>query len=268
MGLFDRLFRRPRRPERSEPASGLFTARSTTVPPELAGTPRQDEDAPPPPEDLWDQPVVPDEEPEHEPAAAPVVERVPEAEPAEIAALEAFDPQPEPEAEPDVLPDHVVRTDGPVAAEPVEPLWDDATWQSEAVADPAPEFVEPEPVEPEPVEEPAPVEGSTAEDPLLGGAGDVAQAPPPEREPEPVPPLFERPEVVVEPEPEELVSPTAPPPAEEAEARVDEEGRTMRVHDGRLDRRPGPIRMTPSEAIALAQDGPRALRRDRPRAES
>ncbi|MDX1620149.1 MAG: hypothetical protein R3320_04105 [Nitriliruptorales bacterium] len=40
--------------------------------------------------------------------------------------------------------------------------------------------------------------------------------------------------------------------------------RGVNVHDDRIDRRPGPIRMTPSEALALAKDGPAALRRRRP----
>lgn len=37
----------------------------------------------------------------------------------------------------------------------------------------------------------------------------------------------------------------------------------VNVHGERLDVRPGPIRMTPSEALALAKDGPAALRRRR-----
>lgn len=256
MGLFDRLFRRSR-PERaegteaSEPVPGLFTARSTTVPPELAGAGPRDEDAPPPPEDLWDRPVAPDEEPEEPPEAEPVAERIPEAEPAEVAALEAFDPEPEPDAD---AHGHVVETDDPAPAGSVEALWDEATWRSEAADDPVA------------------TEGSTADEPLL--AGDAGPVQPPAPAPAPVPPLFDPPEVVVEPDPEDLVAPEpepepAPAPAPEPapESQVDDEGRTMRVHDGRLDKRPGPIRMTPSEAIALAQEGPRALRRDRPHAD-
>lgn len=38
-------------------------------------------------------------------------------------------------------------------------------------------------------------------------------------------------------------------------------GPYVNVHDERIDRRPGPIRMTPSEALALAKEGPAALRR-------
>lgn len=43
------------------------------------------------------------------------------------------------------------------------------------------------------------------------------------------------------------------------------EGPRTRVHDERLDNRPGPIRLSPSEAVALAEQGPDALRRERPR---
>ncbi|MBW3659679.1 MAG: hypothetical protein KY457_13645 [Actinobacteria bacterium] len=60
-------------------------------------------------------------------------------------------------------------------------------------------------------------------------------------------------------------TPTADEPVAGEEQRAAE--RTMRVHDERLDKRPGPIRMTPSEAIRLAQDGPRTARRaDQPEA--
>lgn len=38
-------------------------------------------------------------------------------------------------------------------------------------------------------------------------------------------------------------------------------GQRIRVHDERIDNRPGPIRFSPSEAVALAKDGPRALHR-------
>lgn len=41
-------------------------------------------------------------------------------------------------------------------------------------------------------------------------------------------------------------------------------GPRVSVHGERLDSRPGPIRMTPSEALALAKDGREALQRRRP----
>lgn len=42
-------------------------------------------------------------------------------------------------------------------------------------------------------------------------------------------------------------------------------GSRVRVHDDRIDRRPGPLRLSPSQAVALAKDGPEALRQPRPR---
>lgn len=54
-------------------------------------------------------------------------------------------------------------------------------------------------------------------------------------------------------------SPTGPAPAGDD----DPAGRAVNVHPERIDRRPGPIRMTPSEALALAEEGPEARRRGR-----
>lgn len=71
------------------------------------------------------------------------------------------------------------------------------------------------------------------------------------------PALFGHPAETGRPEPE----PTAPAPARGDIETVDDAGRRVRVHDGRLDTRPGPIRMSPSEALRLAEEGPRASRR-------
>lgn len=68
-------------------------------------------------------------------------------------------------------------------------------------------------------------------------------------------------------EPSKAADPTeAADPIEAAapaptEAMPPQDGTRVRVHDERLDTRPGPIRMSPSEAVALATDGPAALRR-------
>lgn len=55
-----------------------------------------------------------------------------------------------------------------------------------------------------------------------------------------------------------LAAPPPPPSTDDASTGV-------RVHSERLDRRPGPIRMSPSEALALASEGPEALQRGRDR---
>lgn len=44
-------------------------------------------------------------------------------------------------------------------------------------------------------------------------------------------------------------------------AGADDASQRVRVHAQRIDQRPGPIRMTPSEALTLAKEGPGALRR-------
>lgn len=56
-----------------------------------------------------------------------------------------------------------------------------------------------------------------------------------------------------------------PPPTEAHRAAQEaaEDGPATRVHAERIDSRPGPIQLTPSEAVALASEGPRALRRAR-----
>ncbi|MBW3621398.1 MAG: hypothetical protein KY461_14230, partial [Actinobacteria bacterium] len=178
----------------------------------------------------------------------------PEVEDPEVEALSAFDPEPPAPA------DHVQHTDLVDAAS--GPAWDESTWADDEAADAEP-IPEPEPG-PEPGPEPERAElpvdgGSTADEPLFGAYEEAPApvAPPPT---DPVPPLFEHPPVAAEPAPADLVEP--PQAGDAPQAGTDAEGgRTMRVHDGRLDKRPGPIRMTPSEAIALAQDGPQALRR-------
>jgi hypothetical protein len=60
--------------------------------------------------------------------------------------------------------------------------------------------------------------------------------------------------------------PGAPQPPDEAHRAAQEpdgDGPATRVHAERIDSRPGPIQLTPSEAVALASEGPRALRRVR-----
>jgi hypothetical protein len=68
----------------------------------------------------------------------------------------------------------------------------------------------------------------------------------------------ERSETADRSEATEPIGAAAPAPTE---AIPTQDGTRVRVHDERLDTRPGPIRMSPSEAVALATDGPAALRR-------
>jgi hypothetical protein len=132
---------------------------------------------------------------------------------------------PTPAGEPPIEP-------APAAAEP--DAWDDALWDDTPA--------------PAPVVEPVPGDHDT---PLFGDHQAPLPEPEAEPEPQPEPPLFEQP-------------PAAAPPSRDVET-VDEEGRRVRVHDGRLDTRPGPIRMSPSEALRLAEEGPRpSRRRDEP----
>lgn len=94
-------------------------------------------------------------------------------------------------------------------------------------------------------------------------------APAPAAGPEVTPPA--QPEATPPAEPEATRPPAEPPvpatPVAAPEAAPADTGATegVRVHDHRLDRRPGPIRLSPSEAVALAKDGPAALHRRRPR---
>lgn len=259
MGVWDRILRRLRGAEPAgEPAPGLFTAHSLPTTSD-AGTSGTDEPLPAP-EDLWDRPPPPPEAPPEPgtgpaPAPEPARDAVPaeddhgagdrDLEQAALAALAALDPDPDAPVE---QVDHV-EPEPPVAPEPADA---------------------PPPPEPPPAEDIPPTGGSVADEPLFGRHGAIPEPPP---GPDPVPPLFDRPAVVNEPEPADLIdAPTpspepAPTPTPEPTpepgrppAPRDEDGRTVRVHDGRLDRRPGPIKMTPSEAMRLAQDGPRALR--------
>jgi hypothetical protein len=59
--------------------------------------------------------------------------------------------------------------------------------------------------------------------------------------------------------------PTAPPDAEAAAAPdvTSDVAPPVRVHEGRLDRRVGPMELSPGEAMRLAGEGPRALVRRR-----
>lgn len=268
MGLLDRIRRRFRGGVEAPPsAPGLFTARSPGVPTAHGGT----TEPPATPEDLWDRPET---SPTPDVGDVAAIEDVTAAEPhvtdpvepeAALAAMEELAP---PAAEPET---------------PVEPVWDEAAWH-EAVWDEAdPTTALPEQVAPA---------GSTADEPLFSGY-EAAPEPPTAAttELDPVPPLFDPPEVVTEPEPEDLAEPeglvvethpevfaeevagTEPAPADAPEAVAggaptdDADARTVRVHDERLDKRPGPIRMTPSQAIRLAEEGPRATHRpDHPEA--
>lgn len=93
---------------------------------------------------------------------------------------------------------------------------------------------------------------------------EVAQEPAPDvaTEPEPEP----EPAAGPEPEPEVATEREAEPEPEVARVPIGEEPplhgpKQIRVYDDRLDRRPGPIQMSPSEAVALAKDGRSALQR-------
>lgn len=72
---------------------------------------------------------------------------------------------------------------------------------------------------------------------------DEPDEPPAATRPQPTSQPALRPPLAVQP----VSQPPVPPPT--------------RVHERRIDQRPGPIRMTPSEALALVREGPGALRR-------
>lgn len=65
------------------------------------------------------------------------------------------------------------------------------------------------------------------------------------------------------PEPRPAVQRTAPTAAHAAAHDLPGDAPTTRVHADRIDQRPGPIKLTPSEAVTLAAEGPASLRRRR-----
>ncbi|MTV26493.1 hypothetical protein FTX61_13880 [Nitriliruptoraceae bacterium ZYF776] len=55
-----------------------------------------------------------------------------------------------------------------------------------------------------------------------------------------------------------------PPGGDRADAPAATSAPTVRVHRGRLERGVGPLELSPTEAVRLAEEGPRALRRELP----
>lgn len=230
-----RLFE-PAPPEPAPPEPALFEP--TPAEPAAPSSPA------PLPTDLrhGDMPNVATPVPAVEPASEPAPARPVDDEPSPLMdqiAREFGDPRAElhrlVDADPDELPPAATRDDAVAPAAP--PVVDVLPTE---VDEPSTEPSEPTGVEPEeargpdPVDETPPDETPADETPAEESAADEDE-------------------------------PTSPQPIPLSEEPATHGPSTIRVHDERLDNRPGPIRMSPSEAVTLANEGPAALRRRRPR---
>jgi hypothetical protein len=256
-GILGRLRELLGRDEPETPGTAVFTARSAPPAPTDAGPRSIFEGV-----DRWRDADTRPEQPEPDVSAPPLFPPAPPA--TEPPADEPPADEPEASTGPDgprPVPRALEREEPP---RPVRSTTLSEAPRTAAAPEPPPRQEPPRPTEHDDI-------ARLAEELTRFAEGDPAALDMATTEPEPDAPEPDAPEPEDAAPGPDVAEPAVTSPATSAAETItvpndeDEPITTVRVHGDRIDTRPGPIRLSPSEALALARDGRSALRAERPR---